>query len=270
MQFGQGYSFSTTSIIKETNTGADYYREPRLAERYDKAKYYLQKYMKINNRQNYLNNMQEDFARMIESINKYKGFYIGRYETGDDYTHSSSKGYFTNPRVVRYNRNINYVRWYNSYDDAKKLAGNKEKYVKTGMIYDTLWDYTLKWLNETDTRSYEDIYSDSGTWGNYSNNTKTTSSGGTSPAKTGAIETITYKEETYSDSPTSSNNIFDIAGNVCEWTVGRYTSASSYRELRGGYYGFNSNHSGSVASGRGGSPGYNDGTYGFRSLLCIN
>ena len=117
-------------------------------------------------------------------------------------------------RVVRYNSNINYVTWYDSYKNLQRLSGKTEKYVETGMIYDSLWDYTLKWLNETDTRSYEDISVDSGTWGNYENNAKTLTSGGILPAKTGAIETITYKGETYSDSPTSSNNIFDLAGNV--------------------------------------------------------
>ena len=47
---------------------------------------------------------------MIKSINKYKGFYIGRYETGDDYTHGSNRGYYIKPKVVRYNENINYVK----------------------------------------------------------------------------------------------------------------------------------------------------------------
>ena len=121
IQFGQGYSFSNTSITKETNTESDYYREPRLVEHYDKTKYYLQRYSNIDKREDYLNKMQEDFTRMIKSINKYKGFYIGRYETGDDYTHSSSKKCFINPRVVRYNSNINYVTWYDSYKDLERL-----------------------------------------------------------------------------------------------------------------------------------------------------
>jgi formylglycine-generating enzyme required for sulfatase activity len=170
---------------------------------------------------------------MIKSINKYKGFYIGRYETGDDVSHSSSKNCFINPKVVRYNSNINYITWYDSYKALQRLSGKTQKYVETGMIYDTMWDYTLKWLQETDTRSYEEISEDSGTWGNYNNNTKTTQSGGTTPARTGAIETIEYKGETYIDSPTASNNIFDIAGNVLEWTRSR--NDTNRRRFRGGY-----------------------------------
>ena len=38
MQFGQGYTFSNTSITKETRTGTDYFSEPRLVEQFDKTK----------------------------------------------------------------------------------------------------------------------------------------------------------------------------------------------------------------------------------------
>ena len=242
MQFGQNYIFSNNSITKETNTESDYYREPRLVENNDKTKYYLQIYSNIDKRENYLNKMQEEYARMLKSINKYKGFYIGRYETGDDYTHSSSKGCFINPKVVRYNSNINLVTWYNSYKDLERLAGKTEKYVETGMLYDSLYDYILKWLFDTDTRSYKELAEDSGTWGNQSYNTKTVVSGRTDPANTGAIETITYKGETYSDFPTSSNNIFDIAGNVYERTRSRYNAES--KKNRG--FAFNTYYIGSA------------------------
>ena len=177
---------------------------------------------------------------MINSVEKYGGYYIGRYETGDDYTHSSSKKCFTNPKIVRYNSNIAYVTWYDSYKDLQRLSGKTDKYVETGMLYDTMWDYTLKWLQETDTRSYKEINKDSGTWGNYNNNTKTTQSGGTRPARTGAIETITYKGEIYNNSPTASNNIFDIAGNADDWTRSRDNTL--YRRSRGGNYNNNSSN----------------------------
>ena len=269
MQFGQGYSFSNTSITKETSTGTDYYREPRLIENNNKTKRNLQRYSSIHKREDFLNNMQEDFTRVLKSINKYKGFYIGRYETGDDHSHASMHQSFIAPKIVRYNGNTDYVSWDNSYKAAKQLAGNKEKYVKTGMIYDTMWDYVLKWLNETDTRSYKDIYLDSGTWGNYYNNTKTVTSGGTFIARTGAIETITYNGETFVDFPTASNNIFDIAGNVYEWTIGRYNS--SYRELRGGDSVYSSYSSKNMASGRSNyCNSSSNGTSGLRIILCIN
>ena len=253
MQFGQGYKFSNTSIKKETNTSSSNYREPRLAELKEKTKNNLQKYSNLDKRVNYLNEQQEEFEKMINSIKKYKGFYIGRYETGDEVTHddtNTNKGRFIKPKIVRYNSNINYVTWFDSYIDLQRLSRKTDKYIETGIIYDSLWDYTLKWLNETDTRSYEDIYSDSGTWGNYYNNSfkYKTSSNGTEIIKdeytvfiasTGGITEKTYKGEIFRGSPTSSNNIFDLAGNLYECTRARETDY--YRRLRGGSYSAESN-----------------------------
>ena len=125
-----------------------------------------------------------------------------------------------------------------------------------------MWDHTIKWLNETDTRSYED----SGTWGNYGNNMKTVRSGGTSPAMTGGIETITYEGKTYSNSPTSSNNIFDLAGNVWEWTRSKDTAFT--RMARGASYNQNSNGY-RAYSNISNNVNYTYYDYGARGILLI-
>ena len=273
MQFGQGYEFSNSRIIKNNNN-----YEPRLVVNYDKTKYYLQRYSNTNERESFLKNIQEDFAKMVKSISKYKGFYIGRYETGDEIVHDSSKISFIKPQIVRYNQNLRNITWYGSYDEIKRLVKNKEKYVTVGMIYDCLWEYTLKWLNETDTISYEDILENAAIWGNYKNNSLTykeevngnilmKSFNVSKLTPTGSIETITYKGEVYRNLPTSSNNIFDLAGNVAELTIA--TAYASSRRTRGGTYG-------SLTTTYYGMPGrYNDSppnytNDGFRSLLCIN
>ena len=238
MQFGQGYYFTNTSILKSGNIG-----EPRILIT-DRTKYYLQKYLNASRRENYFNDMQENFAGVVKSINKYKGFYIGRYETGDDYSHYQKRCYII-PRIVRYNNKLGNVSWYDSYKELERLAGKTEKYVETGMTYDSLWDYALKWVNNTGTRSYEDISSDSGIWGNYYNinaeNLKYKESADEdektnvfrSVKPTGGITEIIYMGEIFRDSPTSSNNIFDIAGNVSEMTKSLGTITSSRRQ-RGG------------------------------------
>ena len=48
MQFGQNYSFSNTSITKETSTNSYYFREPKLVENHDITKYYLQRYSNLD------------------------------------------------------------------------------------------------------------------------------------------------------------------------------------------------------------------------------
>jgi hypothetical protein len=63
--------------------------------------------------------------------------------------------------------------------------------------------------------------------------------------------------------------LYDMIGNVMEWTAGRYSSSS--RGLRGGNYNNGSSTSYGVASGRHYYYPYNyDNDYGLRSLLCIN
>ena len=242
LQFGQGYEFNNTSILKEINTYEIYYFEPRLLEREEKTKRNLQRYTTIKRREIYLSEQQEEFNNMINSVRKYKGFYIGRYETGDDYEHDYNPGCYIKPKVVRYSINLGRITWYNGYKDLQKLSGKTDKYVETGMMFDTTWEYTLKWLNETDTRSYEDINKDSGTWGNYVNNSIKYKESASESEKikeegeeifipTGGVTEITYKGVTYSDSPTASNNIFDIAGNAWEWTraKGEYQNTRMYR-----------------------------------------
>ena len=279
LQFGQNYIFSNTSIIKNTGENAVNLSEPRLVEEFEKTKKDLQRYSYIFIRENYLNKMQEDFARTINSINKYKGFYIGRYETGDDYSHKNgaTQNCYINPKVVKYNSNIGYVTWYESYKKLERLSAKTGEYVETGMIYSSLFDYALIWLNETDTRGYYEISGDSGTWGNYYNNSfkykesangeeKTKNSFVSKTIPTGGITEIVYNGEIYSNSPTSSNNIYDITGNIAEWTKSRYFSSS--RKAKGGYISENSN--GYPASQTGSyTPNSNDEFFGVRAMLVI-
>ena len=105
------------------------------------------------------------------------------------------------------------------------------------MIWGIQWDETMKWLIDTGEKTYEDIASDSTSWGNYYNNsftyytdtsksTATKSSGSTTRIPSGAYEGA------------NANNVFDLAGNVYDWTLesnGSGTGISRY--FRGGLYG---------------------------------
>ena len=85
--------------------------------------------------------MEENFYEMIESVKKYGGYYIGRYETGD-------------------------------------LGEEKKENIETSMIWGSLWDETLQWLLESGAQIQDgeggtreitesDINSNSSDWGNY-------------------------------------------------------------------------------------------------------
>ena len=162
--------------------------------------------------QEFLMQLEKEFNNMIKSIEKYGGFYIGRYETGDLRQEKAV--------VVKGNSNISNQTWYTMYKKCKELKGSNNK-VETGMIWGSQWDRTLMWLVESGDKTKEQIC-DSRDWGNYSNSTGEAEAGSGSKRPTG-----------YSES-WRANNIYDLAGNVYDWTMEAYSSLT--RVLRGGYY----------------------------------
>ena len=152
---------------------------------------------------NMAENMKSDYEEMIASLEKYKGFYIGRYEL----TANGEKTGATQTCE-------NVVNWYTLYKNCTTLASGSK--VKTRMIWGLQWDATCNWL-ET---SQFDI-TNSSTWGNYYTNT---ADGHGSKQNTGFSENW------------KANNIYDFAGNCEEWT--QEASDSGNRALRGGYYGY--------------------------------
>ena len=88
--------------------------------------------------------LQQEFDDTIESIKRYGGFYIGRYETGN-----LSQSKF----VIRQNNSdIVGKSWYSIYTKIKYLGLNQN--VKTNMIWGYLWDETLQWLVDRGNKDY--------------------------------------------------------------------------------------------------------------------
>ena len=182
-----------------------------------------------------LKNMAEtlvkDYDDMIKSLEKYKGFYIGRYELTADGEKAGATLTNTN--------------WYNLYAKCKTLAKNNK--VSTRMIYGLQWDATCKWLE-----SKEYNITDSKDWGNYKDNTAT--GHGT-------------KQDTGFSESWKANNIYDFAGNCYEWTQEAYHFYS--RTDRGGdCYGIGSSSSATDRS-TGGLPGGSSSIASSRATLFI-
>ena len=147
--------------------------------------------------------MKSDYEEMIASLEKYKGFYIGRYEL-------TANGEKTGATQTCENG----VNWYTLYKNCKTLAvGSK---VKTRMIWGLQWDATCNWLANSDPRY---SITDSSTWGNYKNNT---------------ADGHGTKQNTGSSESWKANNIYDFAGNCEEFT--QEASFTNGRACRGGYY----------------------------------
>ena len=195
--------YTNSAIISEIARGlpgSKAYREPDILtdSGYDDTNYATAGFSSLANM---AETMKSDYEEMIASLEKYKGFYIGRYEltANGEKTGATQK----------------YVNWYTLYANCKKWAKEGSK-VKTRMIWGLQWDATCNWLSNSDP-AYS--ITDSSTWGNYSNNT---ANGAGSKQNTG-----------YSES-WKANNIYDFAGNCYEFTQEAYST--DFRALRGGCY----------------------------------
>ena len=117
------------------------------------------------------------------------------------------------------------------YKRCKNIKGTNTNVV-TGMIWGKQWDRTLMWLIETGNKTKEQIADDSTSWGNYSNATfEYVNSSGSETTKN---ENSGTRIPTGSTEYTKANNIYDLAGNVWDWTMEAYSTSS--RVYRGGYY----------------------------------
>ena len=195
--FGNRYTFSASTYTKQTI----YSYEPALATSYDNDQNYLNQYLDGINRNEFLQEMREEFYNMLKSVATYGGFYIGRYETGN----INQKI----PVVRKGNSNISSVQWYLMYKRCKNLKGSNQS-VQTGMIWGIQWDETLKWIIDTGDKTYAQVY-DSSSWGNH--------------------KTWIKKATGYSES-WKANNIYDLAGNVYDWSM--EAGGSYFRDFRGG------------------------------------
>ena len=174
--------------------------------------------------QEFLSQVESEFNRMLASVEKYGGFYIGRYETGNLSKETAV--------VQKGNNDMASQTWYTMYKRCKNLRG-KNTNVETGIAWGNQFDRTLAWLVETGSKTKEQIADDSTSWGNYRNATfEYINSSGSTTTKN---ENSSTRIPTGSAEYTKANNIYDLSGNVLDWTMEAYDTYG--RVLRGGYYG---------------------------------
>lgn len=151
--------------------------------------------------------LTRDLTLQLESVKKYGGFYISRYnisknkKTGEP---QSVRG------VMPWCEGIN-------FNDCKKIAATIEdnEAVKSHLIFGAEYDSVLEWFIKSNARTHREIKKDSRDWGNYY-----TISNPCKLVKTG------YRAKW------CTNNIYDFAGNVKEWT--QEQNGSRYHVVRGG------------------------------------
>ena len=221
-KYGTGYTFTSSSYTKN----AILKQEPQTTQ-YDIQSTYLTQYLNGMSREDFLMEMEIDFDKMLNSVATYGGYYIGRYQAGD-----LSQA---TPVVKRINTDIGDQTWYTMWKKSIKLTGTS---AGVQMIWGIQWDETLKWLIDTGEKTYADVGSDSTNWGNYRNNSFTYyTNTSKSTATKASSELVIIPSGAYEG--TNANNVFDLAGNVNDWTLeSSYGSGTGYgRYSRGGVYG---------------------------------
>ena len=137
--------------------------------------------------------LQNEFNEMIKSVKTYGGFYIGRYETGNL---SQTKAV-----VQKNNSDINNQTWYTMYKICKTIKANDN--VATSMIWGCQWDATMRWMQTSTNSEVANFPTNSTGKGNFD---ETGNYNGT-------------RIPTGSNSSYAVNNIYDMAGNVFDWTI---------------------------------------------------
>ena len=217
-----GTDSDKTTMTRTTPGTSDDYREPDLVVGSDgvgldaKDTYYKTILGETGTKEQLAQLFVDEYKAMIESVSKYGGFYIGRYELSREGV-KKDKATLTN------------TNWYNLYKKCKEL--NASDKVETRMIWGCQWDVTMNWLISSGAKTSNEVNKDSSSWGNY-NNTSVKANDGTTVLKANGTSA---KLNTGKTTFTMANNIYDLAGNLYEWTQEAIHTFG--RASRGGYYG---------------------------------
>ena len=186
-------------------------------------------------------------------VKKYGGFYIGRYEAGipiGDTAPSNKTGKPVSKQGAIVWTDINYA---NAKASAESMISND--YVQTGLLTGKAWDRTCHWIEDyIKTLNANSSLTNSTYYGNYNNSQ--------SPAN---VTGYGSKQVAGFSDKWSVKNIYDLAGNVWEWTA---EAGSFPRIIRGGRYYLNGDVY-PVSYRNNVVPSYTNDGIGFRSRLYI-
>ena len=179
-----------------TSSSSPSYREPDVVS-YDTGDYKNEGVTKAG--------LQAEFKEMVEGVAEKGGFWVGRYETSSmstDTAKDTSTSDFI--KVVKGTTDgINNVKWYRMYAQQKNYKNSlkQSKNTKSSMMWGSQWDQIMIWMK--DIKNGDNYYiTNSVGRGNFGNGDEYTDT--SNPTATGCFEV---------------KNIYDLAGNVYDWTL---------------------------------------------------
>ena len=198
------------------------------------------------------NGIADQITELTKSIYKYGGFYIGRYEAGSTTARTSSSSQTAEFVVQQDKYPYNYIIWGKSMSDVSEgavylsnnlYASTNTNYGATSMLCTgASWDSMLDFIKDS-----SHSVTDGTTWGNYGDSETYTINRGKYAVYNTSNNTLENFQDVVNEYPKEkgksillttgaterncSKNIYDVAGNVYEWTT--ESSSSSNRVDRG-------------------------------------
>ena len=172
------------------------------------------------------------------SVEIYKGFYIGRYEAGDKESTGTTKATFrtsssdtSNSVTIKADQvPYNYVTRTQAVSLAEGFATKQGYKAKTKLVSSYAWDTTIAFIEKT-----VNNYGSSSSQGNYSD-TSVTYKDITDESKPEKTKAENSSLLVAAGQTTPVCNIYDMGGNVFEWTTESYSITNFPYARRGGSY----------------------------------
>ncbi len=207
----------------------------------------------------------EKYNKMLKSVYQNGGFWIGRYEIGIDedtarsfYLEDSAEEHSIagqTPVIKKNKIPYNWIRCSQAESLAETFAPRGHT---SSLMFGLQWDLVCKHLETKGTNPGESadslqdaIKTNSEDWGNhYGTSFKVTNTDAKYSEDDGAtwnaVSTNGYQKEgngivlftTGADTRNSMLNIYDLAGNLWEWTLEKSSNSNGLGTGRGGYYEF--------------------------------
>ena len=184
---------------------------------------------------------------MLKSVYEKGGFYIGRYEMGTQTRRTTATATLTTPEIKQGLYPYNYITCSQAQTKAKELSTQGKQ---ASLMFGIQWDLVMKFIEEKAGKTQSELKTDSSTWGNYRNvefevNRGKYLNGATWYTITSYNKSNSTEEgvllTTGATNRNSTLNIYDLAGNVYEWTLDKPADTTYICISRGGRFGRDGN-----------------------------